>query len=48
MAEIEMMENELARLSEQSATQVKNAGMQAKLGLLKNKFNQRSDQVQEL
>ncbi|KAI9236706.1 MAG: AAA domain-containing protein [Podila humilis] len=48
MAEVEMMENELARLSEQSATQVKNAGMQARLGLLKNKFSQSSDQVQEL
>ncbi|KAF9319723.1 DNA repair protein rad50 [Podila horticola] len=46
--EVEMLENELTRLSEQSATQVKNAGMQARLGLMKNKFNQRSDQVQEL
>ncbi|KAG0091664.1 DNA repair protein rad50 [Podila epicladia] len=48
MAEVEMLENELTRLSEQSATQVKNAGMQARLGLLKSRFNQRSSQVQEL
>ncbi|KAF9178564.1 DNA repair protein rad50 [Haplosporangium sp. Z 11] len=48
IADIEAYENELSRLSEQNAVQIKNAGSQARLTLLRNKFNQRTDEAQNL
>ncbi|KAF9964853.1 DNA repair protein rad50 [Mortierella alpina] len=45
MADIEAFENELSRLSEQSSIQIKNAGAQARLTLLKNKHSQRTEQI---
>ncbi|KAF9115955.1 DNA repair protein rad50 [Mortierella sp. AM989] len=48
MADIEIFENELSRLSEHSSEQIKNAGSQAKLALLKDSCNQRSEEIQRI
>jgi len=48
MADVEAFENDLSRLSEQIAAQAKNAGSQARLTLLKNKHNQRSEKIKAL
>ncbi|KAG0052921.1 DNA repair protein rad50 [Gryganskiella cystojenkinii] len=48
VADVEAFENELSRLSEQSAAQVKNAGSQARLTLLKNRHGQRAEQIKAL
>ncbi|KAF9582999.1 DNA repair protein rad50 [Lunasporangiospora selenospora] len=48
MADIEAFESELSKLSEQSTAQIKNAELQAKLTMLKKKFQERQSQIQEL
>ncbi|KAF9437733.1 DNA repair protein rad50 [Entomortierella beljakovae] len=48
MADIEAFENELSNLSDRSAAQVKNAGIQAKLAMLKDACNQKKTEIQNI
>ncbi|KAF9361291.1 DNA repair protein rad50 [Mortierella sp. AD094] len=48
MADIEAFENELSRLSDRSSEQIRNAGSQAKLTLLRDSCNQRSAEIQRI
>ncbi|KAF9915485.1 DNA repair protein rad50 [Lobosporangium transversale] len=48
MADVEAFENDLSRISDMSAVQIKNAGAQARLTLLKTKYNQRVEQIQSI
>ncbi|KAF9174815.1 DNA repair protein rad50 [Mortierella sp. AD011] len=48
MADIEAFENDLSRLSDRSSEQIKNAGSQAKLALLRDSCSQRSEEIQRI
>ncbi|KAG0003527.1 DNA repair protein rad50 [Modicella reniformis] len=48
IADIEAFENELSSLNDQNAAQMKTAGSQARLALLKNKCSQRTEEVQSI
>ncbi|KAF9209587.1 DNA repair protein rad50 [Haplosporangium sp. Z 27] len=48
IADIEVFEGELSRLSERSSEQIKNAGSQAKLALLKDSCNQRFEEIERI
>ncbi|KAF8941545.1 DNA repair protein rad50 [Dissophora ornata] len=48
MADVEAFENELSMIADQNAAQAKNAGLQAKLTLLKKTYNDRSNQIESV
>ncbi|KAG0229404.1 DNA repair protein rad50 [Actinomortierella wolfii] len=48
MAEVDTLENELARLSEESSAQIKHAGSRARLSLLKSETSTRRARLEEL